>query len=263
MEVENMTDFVYSSLKHQLPDMTMALKEQNSFLFHYYFIIKKVEIIWYDENKEYCEEEDGWPRTPLWGVAKKLCDSPLKEGYMTRTCNLENNRVRWSTQNQTLCMMPPENVLYTLQIKFISKKKRVYERKEFFEKLMEDVNCDRVEEMKLKMFLPSVVHGDDSFRSVFKDCQMKDDRLVISFLSAIPPSIDMIEYMAKLSNIESIMVVQEGHLLRSSYVLEFTSKALKTCPSQYLLCNQASVLSGMYCHYRMYPIKQNRILLSS
>lgn len=215
-------------------------------------MVKKAQIVWYAENRDFCEAEDEWPQTRVSEVARKWCDSSLL-GIRSRKCEVRGNAAVWSPENRTMCSN--DTLQFTmrilLDIPYGKKGQRAYERKEYFEQLMEEVNCDALQEMRVLQFHDAILRGEDSFLNVFKDCRIKENRLVITFLSSVAPSLDFVEFFSKLAKLESISVIQEGQLLRSSFVLEFTSKGRKTCPSQYVFCNDKSVLSGSYCHYRM------------
>lgn len=254
MHVQNMTETVFTALQTRLPDITMELKERNAYLFHYYFIIKNLQIVWYDENKEVCEAEDGWSETPAGVVVRKLCESPLQLGVVTRACRIHNNRVMWGAENRTQCV-DVKSLMYTMRITLKSPKhQRAYERKEFFEKAMEDLNCDRIDEMR-EMRLETL---QTDFKSVFKDCRMMEDRLQITFLSKVASTRDLIDFFASVGVVETVSVIQEGKILRSSYSLEFSENAMDSCPSQYLFCNDKSILTGYYCHYHMYSSRYNK-----
>lgn len=244
-----MTQSVYSSLNARLPDMTMDLKEQNAYFFHYYFILKHLRILWYDENKDFCEAEDGWPDTPVHQEAKKLCESALEMGYSTRVCTIQNNRAVWGEEKGSCALV--KDLQFTLRVTLDSRKtSRSYERKEFFEKLMEDVNCDGIQDMS-QVRLESL----ETFRSVFKDCRIEDDRLHITFLSSLAPTRDVVDFFSAMGRMESITVLREGQSIRSSFVLEFSEKAMKSCPPQYVFCNDKSILSGAFCHYHTVYIR--------
>lgn len=248
----NNTDMiVFSYLKQTLPDLTMQLKEKNPILFHYYVILKDLEYIWSSKNPSYCEAEGNWPITKIGETVKQPCDNPFNIGYQKRTCKNENQKAVWSTVDDSLCEEKKDDSYYIYRVIYPREKTKKKNVPTFYDRLLDQMNCDHLSEMTFIRFNSSVLMNSTLFRNVFKDCRIEKNRLIVTFSSTIAPNIDFIHYLFDFSRLEFITVIQEGLVVRSSYVLRFTVWKMNDCPSSYLFCNLQDIVPKLYCHYNI------------
>ena len=242
---------VFSYLKQILPDLTMQIKEMNPILYHYYVILKELELIWSSKNPSSCSAEGNWPITHIGETVKQACDNPFSIGYMKRTCKNENQRAVWSTVDDSLCEEKKNDSYYIYRIIYPKEKANKKKVSAFYERLLDQMNCDHLTEMTFIRFNSSVLMNSTLFRNVFKDCRIEKNRFIVTFSSTIAPNLDFIHFLFGFSRVEFITVIQEGLIARSSYVIQFTTWKRNDCPSSYLFCNLQHIVPDLYCHYNI------------
>ena len=135
---------VFSYLKQTLPDLTMQIKEMNPILYHYYVILKELELIWSSKNPSSCSAEGNWPITHIGETVKQACDNPFSIGYMKRTCKNENQRAVWSTVDDSLCEEKKNDSYYIYRIIYPKEKANKKKVSAFYERLLDQMNCDHL-----------------------------------------------------------------------------------------------------------------------
>ena len=229
----------------------MQLKEKCPMLFHYYVILKDIELVWSSSNPSFCQAEDDWPTTPIGETAKRICDNPFSIGYQKRVCVKENNHAVWSSVDTSLCEIQRKDFNYIYRVVYARENTREKRVQTFYEQLLDQMNCDHIADMTFIRFNSSVLLNSTLFRHVFKDCRIEQNRFIITFSSTTGPYLDFIHFLFGFSLVEFVTVIQEGLISRSSYVLQFTTRKIRDCPSSYLYCNLQHVVPGLYCHYNI------------
>lgn len=233
---------VFRHLASHRSELTLSLKEQNSYYFHHYFFVSGMELVSSAENPAVCAAQEAWKAATVGTEASLLCFD--RDGYhvMRRRCEIEKGKARWS-RVEGVC--GEESELFAVRVVF-KKERRRYEQSEWSDALSEQLNCDDVTNIT-EAVLRSV--SQEHFRRVLKQCAVEEDTRVLSFFSAVPPSAEFIQFFHSVSALQRIDVVQEERVLRRSFSLVFTEKPVD-CDSRYVLCNLRGVLPDVYCHYQ-------------
>ena len=86
---------VFRHLASHRSELTLSLKEQNSFYFHHYFFVSGMELVSSAENPAVCAAQEAWKAATVGTEASLLCFD--RDGYhvMRRRCEIEKGKARW------------------------------------------------------------------------------------------------------------------------------------------------------------------------
>ena len=254
---------MFSFLQSQLASLTLLLKEKNDFLFHHYFSLQRVELLYNATNEAMCSSVGVWPATPLHATARSLCDVG-QLGFLRRSCEEREGEARWGDVDESHCSPVMRGEMQRLvELAFevapvesaASRTDTASVDPEVVDRMMERMNCNDVVAMTQLLD-----RSDGRFSSVFKHCVVRERLLSVSFLSSQIPSTQWVRSFAEYGSLRRIRVLQDENVLRRAYEIVFSQQPLEKCDEkEYLSCNRNDVLPPLFCHFRVLSVQQREV----
>lgn len=251
-----------STLHRKLPELTLSLKEKNPYIFHHYFSLTRIQVLYEASNEAFCQKSGLWPQTAVNETVKMHCLQVDQLGYRSRLCEERNGIAQWRDVDDSHCIPSLQETEEKRILRITFAVKKSFDSQEAMDGLIDKINCDNLLQMTHSEYDSSI--REDSSRSnfthVFKHCKVQENHLQVYFVSSVPFTRHWIASFFSYARIDTIQVTQESLVVRNSFELIFSSKPLEKCDSQkYLFCNRKDVVPSLFCHYRMRFVTQRNL----